>query len=62
MAQKNINRKHFLLSAGAALAGIVGLGRLYGSKAVPPVTANATVAEDRVQRDPRSVPVERDVV
>ncbi len=62
MAQKIIQRKHFLLSAGAALIGVVGFGRLSGRKEATAVTAEATVAEGRVQRDPRSVPAGREVV
>ena len=62
MAQKNIQRKHFLLSAGVALAGIVGFGRLSGSNKVTAANAKTPVVDDRVQRDPRSVPADREVV
>lgn len=62
MAQKKIQRKHFLLSAGAALVGIVGLGRLSGSKETTSAATNESIAGHRVQRDSRSVPVSREVV
>lgn len=58
MAKKTLHRKHFLISAGVALAGIVGLRRL-GSKSTVDAS-ESTVATatgiDRIKPDPRAVP------
>ncbi len=57
MAQKTIHRKHFLVSAGVALAGFVSLRRLTSKSTPDPLESGVAgaSASERVQREPRAV-------